>query len=324
MLNEYCYALRRRAKNISLERKDPGSDRVRMKPGPMHHWYSSRRGSMGVLLSLLLLIVTSAYGAVVDAAPLPDPDIGPGGPILVIKPASPNYANFYPEVLRNEGFNEFRVADIASITPSMLAAYDMVLLAEMAVDAGQVAILSDWVNAGGNLIAMRPDAQLASLLGLAPAGATLTNGYLLVDTSASSPGHGIVAETIQFFGAADRYTLSGASEIATLYADASTATANPAITLRSVGSNGGQAAAFTYDLATSLVYARQGNPAWATQERDGSTPIRSDDKYYGAAPQDPQPDWVDLGKVEIPQADEQQRLLANLILEMNKDRKPLA
>ncbi len=71
------------------------------------------------------------------------------------------------------------------------------------------------------------------------------------------------------------------------------------------------------------MYTRQGNPAWATQERDGFTPIRSDDKFFGNATGDPQPDWVDLNKVGIPQADEQQRLLANLILEMNRDKKPL-
>ncbi len=34
-------------------------------------------------------------------------------------------------------------------------------------------------------------------------------------------------------------------------------------------------------------------------------------------------DWVNLGKVAIPQADEQQRLLANLIQIMNRDKKPL-
>ncbi|NML19223.1 hypothetical protein, partial [Azohydromonas caseinilytica] len=62
---------------------------------------------------------------------------------------------------------------------------------------------------------------------------------------------------------------------------------------------------------------------WAAQERDGLTPIRSDDKYYGAAAADPQSDWVDLAKVAIPQADEQQRLLANLITHMNLARKPL-
>ena len=66
------------------------------------------------------------------------------------------------------------------------------------------------------------------------------------------------------------------------------------MTLRTVGANGGQAAAFTYDLARSVVYTRQGNPAWAGQERDGIAPIRSDDLFYGAAADDPQPDWVDL------------------------------
>jgi uncharacterized repeat protein (TIGR02543 family) len=132
-----------------------------------------------------------------------------------------------------------------------------------------------------------------------------------------------VSETIQFHGTADRYTLSGATALATLYSDASTATSNPAVTLRSVGASGGQAAAFTYDLARSVVYTRQGNPAWDGEERDGYAPVRSDDLFYGNAAGDPQDDWVDLNKVAIPQADEQQRLLANLILQMNLDRKPL-
>ena len=129
---------------------------------------------------------------------------------------------------------------------------------------------------------------------------------------------------MQFHGTADRYLASDAETIATLFSNADTATSNPALTLRSVGSNGGQAAAFTYDLARSVVYTRQGNPAWAGQERDGqSGPIRSDDLFFGNAAGDPQPDWVNLDKVAIPQADEQQRLLANLIGEMNRDRKPL-
>lgn len=95
------------------------------------------------------------------------------------------------------------------------------------------------------------------------------------------------------------------------------------MTLRGVGASGGQAAAFTYDLARSIVYTRQGNPAWSGQERDGITPIRSDDLFFGAAAGDTQPDWIDLNKVAIPQADEQQRLLANMIHHMNLDRKPL-
>jgi hypothetical protein len=249
-----------------------------------------------------------------------DPAQGPGGPILVLTSGTSNFGTYYAEILRNEGFNAFTVADVATVSAATLAAYDVVILAKTPLSATQVSTLSTWVNGGGNLIAMAPDAQLAGLLGLTSTGATLSNGYLLVDT-ASNVGNGIVGQTMQFHGSADRYTLSGATALATLYSSAAAATSNPAVTLRSVGS--GKAAAFTYDLATSIVYTRQGNPAWATQERDGFAPIRSDDKYYGNASADPQLDWVDLSKIAIPQADEQQRLLANLITTMNLVRKPL-
>ena len=251
-----------------------------------------------------------------------DPNQGPGGPILVLDSASSLFGKYYAEILRTEGFNAFSVADIGTVDATVLAAYQVVLLAEMPLTAGQATLLSDWVNAGGNLIAMRPDAQLAGLLGLTATLQTLSEGYIGVDTSAA-PGNGIVGQTVQFHGTADRYTLDGATAVATLYSDAATVTTNPAVTLRDVGTNGGQAAAFTYDLATSIVFTRQGNPAWANQERDGFAPQRSDDKYFGDAAGDPQPDWVDLNKVAIPQADEQQRLLANLIVHMTRDQTPL-
>ena len=267
----------------------------------------------GVLERLLDWFLPAAHAAI----PAP-----PGGPILIITPASPSFGDYYAEILRAEGFNAFAVANISTVSPAALAAYDVVILAPTALSAAQVTTLTDWVTAGGNLIAMRPDSQLADLLGLTAAGSPLANGYLRIDTL-QAPGNGIVNQTIQFHGSADRYTLNGAASVATLYAEANTETSNPAVTLRGVGANGGQAAAFTYDLATSIVYTRQGNPAWATDERDGFSPIRSDDKFYGNKAGDSQADWVNLSKVAIPQADEQQRLLANLILEMNFDRKPL-
>jgi WD40 repeat protein len=273
--------------------------------------------------------IVAAVGRLLDwmipaanAASLPDPAQGPGGPILVITSPSATYGTYYAEILRNEGLNEFAVADISTVTPTVLNGYDLVVLAPTALTSPQVTMLSDWVNAGGSLIAMRPDPQLSNLLGLSATGSTLSEGYLLIDTS-RAPGNGIVGQTIQFHGTADRYTLNGASAVAILYSDAAAPTTNPAVTLHDVGTNGGQAAAFLYDLATSIVYTRQGNPAWAEQERDGYAPIRSDDKFYGDAAADPQPDWVDLNKVGIPQADEQQRLLANLIIGMNENKKPL-
>ena len=278
-------------------------------------------GDIGV--RLLYALAACLIGLALVFAPRwadADPNQGPGGPILVVTSSSAPFGNYYAEILRAEGLSAFTVADVSTISASTLANHDVVILAKVALSASQVSTLTTWVNGGGNLIAMAPDGQLAPLLGLTPAGGTLAEGYLLVDTS-KSPGSGIVNRTMQFHGVADRYNLSGASSVATLYSTSTTPTVNPAVTLRSVGA--GKAAAFAFDLATSIVYTRQGNPAWASQERDGFPPIRSDDKFFGAREGDVQPDWVDLNKVDIPQADEQQRLLANLILLMNQSRKPL-
>jgi hypothetical protein len=248
-----------------------------------------------------------------------DPNAGPGGPVGVITSNTNPYSHYYAEILRAEGLNLYSIVALESLSAAALAPLDTVILAELALTQAQADTLAAWVDGGGRLIAMRPDAKLAGLLGITSAGTTLNNAYLKVDVTAP-PGGGIVDATIQFHGTADRYTLSGASAVATLYSNATTATTNPAVTMRTVGANGGWAAAFTYDLARSVVLTRQGNPAWAGQERDGVSPIRSSDMFVAGGGQ---PDWVDLNKVAIPQADEQQRLLVNLIQHLNVDRKPL-
>jgi fibronectin type 3 domain-containing protein len=243
-------------------------------------------------------------------------------PILVVSSAANPFGSYLTEILRNEGLDAFTTLDTSLLSSSVLANFDLVLLGDTSLSASQVSTLTSWVNGGGKLVAMHPDKQLAGLLGLSDAGATLSNAYLKVNT-ASGPGVGITDQTIQYHGSADRYTLNGASALATLYSTATTATSNPAVTLRSVGSAGGQAAAFAYDLARSVVYTRQGNPAWAGQERDGVLGIRPDDLFFGAKSGDVQPDWLDTSKVAIPQADEQQRLLANLITQMESSKMPL-
>jgi hypothetical protein len=240
--------------------------------------------------------------------------------VLVVIDPSDGFGNYYAEILRAEGLNEFDVADVGSLSEQTLVGHPVVVLAQTTLSPGQAALLDSWVQDGGNLIAMRPDAKLAGLLGLGADTGDLANSYVQV-----APGHGITAETMQFHDTADRWTLAGATTVATLYSNATTATSNPAVTLRTVGSAGGQAAAFTYDLARSVVATRQGNLAWAGDERDFvlDTVTRSDDLFFGAKPGDVQRDWVDLNKVSIPQADEQQRLLANLVTEMSTDRMPL-
>ena len=246
---------------------------------------------------------------------------GPGGPILIISDKTNAFTTYMAEILRAEGLNEFTVEDIRKVTSSRLGTYDAVILGDMRLTKAQARRISKWVLAGGNLIAMRPDKQLAALLGLTTHSATLSNAYLRIDTS-SGAGVGIVEDTIQFHGTADVYSLNGAIAIAQLYTTATTPVTFPAATLNRAGR--GQAAAFVYDLARSVIYTRQGNPAWSGEPRDGQHgPVRTDDLYFGAANFDPQPDWVDLSKVSIPQADEQQRLLVNLILKMNFTKRPL-
>jgi hypothetical protein len=242
------------------------------------------------------------------------PDAGPGGPVLVLSSAANPFSRYYGEILLAEGLNAFAVKEINSVTASMLSSYDVIILGEMTLTSAQVTMLADWVTAGGNLIAMRPDAQLATLLGLTSGSGTLSDGYVAVNTS-DAPGAGIVSQTMQFHGTASLWSLDSATAVATLYTNATTSAGAPAVTVRNVGTNGGSAAAFLFDLARSVALTRQGNPAWSGQERDSIAPIRSDDLFF--------PAWVDFDRIEIPQADEQQRLLVNLIQTINHDRKPL-
>ncbi|HEY6597497.1 MAG TPA: hypothetical protein VI011_25855, partial [Asanoa sp.] len=239
----------------------------------------------------------------------------PGGPILVVTSAGDGFGRYLPEILRGEGLNEFDVADVASLSPGLLAGHGVVVLGSTSVSADQAAMLTSWVQGGGNLVAIKPSTVLAPLLGLAYTGGSISDASI-----AAAPGNGVTTNSMQFHGPADLYALNGASPVAT-FTDAGSATGRPAVTLRTVGTAGGQAATFTYNLPQSVVYTRQGNPAWTGQERDNAdTPpaaqtLRSDDLFF--------PDWVDLDRAQVPSADEQQRLLANLIIGTQQDRMPL-
>ncbi|MCG6497534.1 Ig-like domain-containing protein [Kitasatospora sp. A2-31] len=254
-----------------------------------------------------------------ETPPPPPPGSGPGGegPILLVTNQANPYTRYLGEILKAEGLNYYRTVDVSAVTGSLLASSDVVLLGETPLTAAQAAMFTTWTNGGGRLVAMRPDRQLAPLFGLTPAGGTRADAYLKVDTGAA-PGTGITADTMGYHGPADLYTLAGATAVATLYSDAGTATANPAVTLRTAGS--GRAAAFSYDLAKSVVQTRQGNAAWAGQQRDGTDGYEASEMFFGTGGQ---PDWNDLDKALIPVADEQQRLLANLITLVDAANKPL-
>ena len=245
------------------------------------------------------------------------------GPILVIKSDAVVYDEYYAEILRAEGFTRSSSSYIEHITPEMLSSHEVVILTDGHVNPGHLELFKDWLEEGGNLIAMRPTGELATMAGLSLSGTTIRDGYLQIDPSVP-PGQGLVAETIQFHGEADVAVVKdGASALAGLFSDASTPVSAPAVTIKEIGTSGGQIAAFTFDLAQSVALTRQGNPAWAGQERDGADPIRPNDLFFGSNGAGAEADFVDLNKVAIPQADEQMRILSNLITHLTRDTIPL-
>jgi hypothetical protein len=245
---------------------------------------------------------------------------GIGGPVLIMTAPGDTYGKYYAEILRTEGISYFTIKDTAEMSAALLGQYKVTILAPASLTQSQADILQTWVQGGGNLIAMKPDKKLAGLLGVSDANATSLNEYLKVDP-ATAAGAGIVSQSMQFKGVADRYTLNGATAIAQLYSDATTATAFPAVTTRSVGA--GSASSFSYDLARSVIGLHQGNQAWSGQDRNADGPIRTNDLFFGAKAGDVQPDWLDVNKMAIPQADEQQRLLVNIMTEVTKDQLPM-
>jgi chitodextrinase len=243
-------------------------------------------------------------------------------PILLVDSDAAPFSVYTSQILKAEGIADYTSLDLSLLSSTVLSGFDQVVLGDVDLTTAQVTMLTNFVNGGGRLLALRPDKKLASLLGLFDLGTTLPEGsYMKVNTASGTPGEGIVSDTIQFHGTADRYFATSATTVATLYSTETTATSSPAVTIRNVGS--GMAAAFTFDLARSIVYTRQGNPSWAGQERDGVSPIRPDDMFFGAKAGDLKPDWVDLDKVSIPQADETQRLFANVLASMAKAKTPL-
>src|SRR5215470_11814822 len=154
------------------------------------------RSFCALIPAIATVLILTGFERCAGASPA-DPNQGPGGPILVITSPTSTFGKYYAEILRTEGLNAFAVQDIGTVTAATLNAYDVAVLAPATLTAAQVTMFTNWVNSGGNLIAMRPDSQLNTLLGLTAAGSGLSNAYLAVDTSTAA-GNGIVGSPIQF------------------------------------------------------------------------------------------------------------------------------
>ena len=103
------------------------------------------------------------------------------------------------------------MTDVDDVTPAVLAGYDVVILGKIPLTTAQATLFTDWVNGGGQLIAMRPDKKLASLLGLDRRGCDARATVPADRHRHRRPAPASSDETIQFHGTADLYTLAGAT-----------------------------------------------------------------------------------------------------------------
>ena len=101
------------------------------------------------------------------------------------------FSRYYAEILRAEGLNEFTATDISTVTAGDAGRLRRRDPRRDAADRRRRSTMfTNWVNGGGNLIAMRPDKQLG---GAARPDRRRrrrsSNGYLQVDTG-TAPGAG--------------------------------------------------------------------------------------------------------------------------------------
>ncbi len=231
--------------------------------------------------------------------------------LLVLNRLASNPNRFGPylaEILEAEGIKAVTTVDLANLDQPTLNAAHLTILAETPLTSAQAEMFGNYVAQGGRLLALRPDPQLAPVLGFTPLGTSMTGGYLAIDAAAPG-GDGFPITTLPFYGTADELVLApGASALATLYSNRNTPSAYPAVVRY------GNTVTWAYDLAQSVAYARQGNPANAGVDRDGIPALRTFDIFYNA---------IDPARVDVPHADIQMRLFSRLISDLLSDALPL-
>ena len=251
-------------------------------------------------------------------------------PILLIVDSSyleNPFGDYYTEILRAEGLMSFQKVELRTVVTAddpagFLAAFSVLILAEMRLAPAELDLLSEFVHRGGHLVAMRPDPALADLFGVTVGGERRQRPdaplqYFAFETAAG-PGRGLVSESLHHHGVADRYSLAGASPLGWLFDDIDTATEEAAVVLNRPGS--GVAVAFAFDLARDIVLSRQGNPDWQNSEGDGvgitAPATNADFKPMDMFSRLDGRIWFEPARLLVPHADEKQRFLANVILDM--------
>lgn len=226
--------------------------------------------------------------------------------LVVVNPEAENkFGIFLTEILRAEGVNCFHMAALSSLSADAIGAYDVILLAETPLTTSQIELFEGYVFNGGGLVSLKPAAGFESMFGWERSAGSLSDEYLLYD-SAQPVNGGSNPMSLQYHGTADLYELTSGEGVAWLFTK-NAPYGKPAIVMNRFGK--GAAVAYAFDLARSIAYMRQGNPELVNQDLDGLNGARTVDMFVGR---------IDLERIQIPQADEQQRMLVNVLAHLSK------
>jgi hypothetical protein len=256
-------------------------------------------------------ISASAPAVAVGASTLPPAN----APFLVVTNPSYTgnpYSAYLGEMMRGQGVDEFQSALLSALDATAdpvayLRSFPAVVLSETPLTPAEQQVFREYVSGGGHLVAMRPDPALADVFGLTYQSARPEQVLEWVKFATTGPGAGIVDMSLQYHGEADNYVLSGATALANFWDGISTPSGTPAVTQHTYGH--GQADAFAFDLAKSVVLTRQGNPAWQNSEGDGLGDYRPTDMFARSDGTS----WISPDRSRVPQADEEERFFANVL-----------
>ena len=229
-------------------------------------------------------------------------------PIVLLRTANTSFCDYLRDMLCTEGLPWNHAARSWDEAEALRGTADVLIVPAGESDAERV---KAWLAAGRTVVAIRPTAPVAELIGLHPAGGTVKEAPLTLRGA-------LDCGTARAHGEADLYELRGGSK--SVLADLSHAgTTYPAIAYAPCGT--GYLVVFTYDLPRSVALTRQGNPEWTDGRGTdfGSDTFRPHDLFIrGCGAQT----WLDFPSAGAPLADAQQRLLAALVTALSRNPVP--
>jgi hypothetical protein len=184
--------------------------------------------------------------------------------ILWRSSATNPFNRYIVEILQEEGYPQARVVDLAvvALDERILAESAAVLVAEGArCDAAALELLREYVTAGGALLAFRPAAPLAELLGAEAAGCASPARYVSVRPEHPLARH-CSASRVQLHGPAGVYRPHGAEVLAYLSSGRKPLVLQAAVATHRVGA--GRAVLFAYDVGLCVVRFQQGRARYGS------------------------------------------------------------